>query len=58
MFENLTEEQFEHILNLLIVYKQSNPKKDVYLNEQCIKEALTFMKTYGKEFADKLGMKE
>jgi len=58
MFENLSEEQFEHILNLLIVYKQSNPKKDVYLNEQCIREALDFMKNHGKEFADKLGMKE
>ena len=35
--ENLTDKQFEHILNLLIVYKQSNQNKEVCLNEKCIK---------------------
>lgn len=39
----LNQEQFEHILNMLILYKQMNPKKDVYLNEDSIKEALHFM---------------
>ena len=39
----LNQEQFEHILNILILYKQMNPKKDVYLNEISIKEALKFM---------------
>ena len=32
MFESLTQEQFEHILDILILYKQVNPNKDVYLN--------------------------
>ena len=38
--ENLSDEQFEHILNLLIVYKQSNRDK-VCLNEKCIKRSYT-----------------
>ena len=38
--QNLSDEQFEHILNLLIVYAQANKDKDVYLNEKCIKEAI------------------
>ncbi len=39
----LNQEQFEHIINILILYKQMNPKKDVYLNENSIKEAIHFM---------------
>ena len=39
----LSQEQFEHILNILILYKQMNPGKDVCLNEISIKEALKFM---------------
>ena len=56
MFENLTQEQFEHIIDIIIVYKQANPKKDVYLNEKCLKEALNFMNTTCKQFANKLGL--
>ena len=54
-----TQEQFEHILNVLILYNQLTPKStEVYLNEKSIKEALNFMNTTGKEFSDKLGMQE
>ena len=56
MFENLTQEQFEHILDILILYKQVNPNKNVYLNEKCVKEALNFMNTTGKQFASQLGL--
>ena len=56
MFENLTQEQFEHILDMLILYKQVNPNKNVYLNEKCVKEALHFMNTTGQRFASQLGM--
>ena len=56
VFENLTQEQFEHMLDILILYKQCMPSYDVYLNEKCIKEALTFMNTSGKQFASQLGM--
>ena len=56
MFEKLTQEQFEHILDMLILYKQTNPKKIVCLNEKSVKDAIHFMNTTGKQFSDKLGM--
>ena len=56
MLENLTQEQFEHILDILILYKKCMPSYEVYLNEKCVKEAITFLNTTGKQFASKLGM--
>ena len=56
MLEHISQEQFEHILNLLIVYKQANRNKEVYLNERSIKEAIYFMNNAGKDLANKLGM--
>ena len=56
MFENLTQEQFEHILDIMILYKQVNRNKNVYLNEKCAKEAIHFINTTGKRFASQLGM--
>ena len=56
MLENISQEQFEHIINLLIVYKQLNPNKDVYLSEKSVKDALSFMSKAGKDYADKLGL--
>ncbi len=59
MLNKFSQEQFEHILNVLILYNQLTPKTTgVYLNEKSIKEALNFMNTTGKEFSDKLGMQE
>mgnify|MGYP001346986422 CR=1 FL=1 len=58
MLENITQKQFEHIIDLLILYKQLNPTKDVYLSEKSIKESLFFMEKTGKQFADQMGMKE
>jgi hypothetical protein len=41
-----TDQQFNHILDVLIQYKKCVPEKDVYLNETSIKEAFEyFMKT-------------
>ena len=54
--ENLSDEQFEHLLNLLIVYKQANKDKVVCLNEKSIKAAIYFMNTIGKEMGSKLGL--
>tara|TARA_B100000900_G_C20457662_1_gene665826 strand:- start:755 stop:928 length:174 start_codon:yes stop_codon:yes gene_type:complete len=56
MLENISQEQFEHIINVLIVYKQLNPKKDVYLSEKSVKDAISFMSKAGKDYADKLGL--
>ena len=59
MLNKFSQDQFEHILNVLILYNQLTPKTtEVYLNEKSIKEALNFMNTNGKEFSDKLGMQE
>ena len=33
MLENINQEQFEQIINVLIMYKQLNKDKEVYLNE-------------------------
>jgi len=56
MLDILSQEQFEHILDLLIVYKQCNKNKTVYLNEKSIKEAIHFMNNSGKEMAKQFGM--
>lgn len=56
MFENLSQEQFEQILEVLILYKQLNNKKTVTLSEKSVKEAFHFMNTTGKQFASQLGM--
>lgn len=52
----IDQEKFEHIIDLLILYKQLNKDKTVYLNEKSIKEAINFMQNAGKQFAGKLGM--
>ena len=56
MFENLTQEQFEHIIEVLILFKQTNPKKKVTLSEKSVKEAFNFLNTTGKQFASQLDM--
>ena len=38
--EQLTQTQFEAVLNALILLKQSNPKMDVYLNENFIRKVI------------------
>ena len=57
MMNRMTQEQFEHILDLLILYNQLTPKStEVFLNERCIKEAINFMSNQGKSFSNELGM--
>jgi len=56
MFENLDQEQFEHIIEVLILFKQTNPKKTVTLSEKSVKEAFNFLNTTGRQFASQLGM--
>jgi hypothetical protein len=41
-----TDQQFSHILDVLILYKRTCPDKEVYLNEASIKAAFDhFMKS-------------
>lgn len=40
LMEKKQQERFEGIINVLILYKQQNPMKEVYLSEKSIKEAI------------------
>ena len=52
-----TQKEFDHIIELLILYKTvTPPETEVYLNEKSIMEAFVFMNNHGKQFADKLGL--
>ena len=58
MLENINQEQFEHIIDILIVYKQFNPKKDVYLSENSVKEAINFMQKSGEKIFNNMTKKK
>jgi len=36
------QERFEYLINILIMYKQENRDKDVYLTEKCANEAVKY----------------
>ena len=38
--ERLIQERFEKVIDVLIMYKQQFPEKDVYLSDKCINEAV------------------
>mgnify|MGYP001271872480 FL=1 len=40
--ERMVQERFEQLINILIMYKQENRDKDVYLTEKCTNEAVKF----------------
>lgn len=42
--EEFMQMKFEQTINLLIMYKQENPLKDVFLSEKSIKEAIEWYK--------------
>lgn len=59
MLNKLTQKQFEHILDMLILYNQvTPPEKEVFLTEKYVKEAFNFINGQGKELANKLGISE
>ena len=47
--DNLNQEQFEYVLNLLIMYKNLFPKEDVYLNENSIIKSMNILNKVQKE---------
>ena len=49
MFEKLTDDQLEYVVNVLIEYKKMNRNKIVYLNEKSFREATEFFKKCGSE---------
>jgi hypothetical protein len=42
-----TDEQFNHIIEVLFQYKKCCPKEDVYLNEKSIKQAFEYFMKIG-----------
>jgi len=40
--ERMVQERFEQLINILIIYKQENRDKDVYLTEKCANEAVKY----------------
>ena len=50
VFDKLNQMQFEQIINFLVMYKQLNPDKEVYLNENSFKSATLFFKNYMPEY--------
>lgn len=58
MLEKIPQEQFEHIIDLLIMYKQMNLNKEVYLNENSIKEAILYIKKNSEKLIEKFGLQE
>jgi len=57
MLERLTQKQFEHIIELLIMYNSMTPPdKEVYLTEKSVMEAYNYMNSEGKEIAKKLNI--
>jgi|TARA_B110000858_G_C17367986_1_gene278176 hypothetical protein len=57
MLDKLNQEQFEHILDVLILYNSLTPKTtQVFLNERSIKDAFNFMSKSGSKMADNLGI--
>lgn len=46
--EELLQLKFEQSINILIMYKQENPEKEVFLNEKDLKKAIEWYK--GKFF--------
>ena len=59
MLDILSQEQFDHILNVLILYNQLTPPTvEVFLTEKSIKEAFNFINTRGKDVANQLGLQE
>tara|TARA_B100000767_G_C19530447_1_gene436340 strand:- start:536 stop:700 length:165 start_codon:yes stop_codon:yes gene_type:complete len=42
--EEMLQMKFEQSINLLIMYKQDNPNKDIYISEKDLKKAMNWYK--------------
>ena len=43
--ERMIQERFEQLINIIILYKQENKEKDVFLSEKCVNEAVKYYQT-------------
>ena len=56
MLNELTQEQFEKVLEMLILYNQMTPSTtNVYLTEKSIIEAYHYMSSQSKELFKQIG---
>lgn len=51
MLENLTQSQFEQVIEIIIYYKKCCPEEDVYLTVQSFKKATEYFQKH-KMFLD------
>lgn len=53
----LDQKNFEHIINILILYNSMTPKTtEVFLNEKSIKDAFDFIQRSGHKLSDYLNL--
>lgn len=52
--ERMIQERFEKIIEILILYKQANNDKDVYLSEKGMNEAIKWFQTNIEEVSKSL----
>lgn len=52
--ERLIQERFEKVIDVLIMYKQQFPDKDVYLSDKCINEAVKWFQDNMKGIIENL----
>jgi hypothetical protein len=46
--ERMIQERFEKIIEIIILYKQENPTKDVFLSDECMADSVKwFQKNMG-----------
>lgn len=46
--ERMIQERFEKMIEILILYKQENKNKDIFLSDKCVSEAINwFQKNMG-----------
>jgi hypothetical protein len=48
--DNLNQEQFDYVLNLLIMYKNLFPNEEVYLNEASVMKSMNIVSKVNKEY--------
>ena len=54
MFERLSQEQFNYIIEAMCLYKSLNPEKTVTLSEKTAKEVIGFFNREGRKYGPML----
>ena len=54
MFERLSQEQFNYVIEAMCLYKSLNPEKTVTLSEKTAKEVIGFFNREGRKYGQML----